>query len=119
PDSTIKQGGAYNIYCVMVPQKVKTLTPKPNKLTFTLIYQSDDRGKIVNVNYTNNSSANETAHEKLTKVLAASKVTYPYSEYGLESTNVKFKVNSNVTAKETSVYTRELLIDCIIFEPVR
>ncbi len=119
PDSTIKQGGAYNIYCVMVPQKVKTLTPKPNKLTFTLTYQSNDRGKIVNVNYTNNSAGYVTDPEKVTKVLVASKVTFPYSEYGLESTNVKFKVNSNVTAKETSVYTRELLIDCIIFEPVR
>lgn len=119
PDSTIKKGAAYNVYCVFVPQKVKTIVPKPNKVSFTLTYQSADKGKIVNVNYTNGTTGYITDPEKMTKVLIASKVTFPYSEYGLETPNVKLKVNSNVSAKETAVYTRELLIDCIIFEPVR
>lgn len=119
PDSTIMKGAAYNVYCVFVPQKVKTIVPKPNKVTFTLTYQSADKGKIVNVNYTNSAAGYITDPENMTKVLIASKVTFPYSEYGLETPNVKLKVNSNVSAKETSVYTREMLIDCIIFEPVR
>ncbi|MBN2765250.1 MAG: fasciclin domain-containing protein [Paludibacteraceae bacterium] len=119
PDSTINKGTAYNVYCIFAPNKLKTPSPKPNKVTFTLTFQSSDRGRVVNVNFTNQSAGFITDPEQMTKVLIASKVTFPYAEYGLETPNVKLKVNSNVSSKETATYTRDMLIDCIIFEPVR
>lgn len=119
PDSTVMKGTAYNVYCVFVPQKIKTIVPKPNKVTFTLTYQSAVKGTIVNINYNNAGAGYITSPENMSKVLVASNVVFPYSEYGLETPNVKLRINSNVSAKETSTYTREMLIDCIVFEPVR
>ena len=119
PDSSIMNGTAYNVYCVFVPNKVKTSAAKPNKVSFTLTYQSSDRGRIVNVTYSNKGNGYITDSENMTKVLIAPKVVFPFSEYGFDIPNVKLKVNSLVSSKETVTYTRDMLIDCIIFEPVR
>lgn len=118
-DKTIMYGGAYNIYCVFLPNKLKTASPKPNKVVFSLIYQSDNKGQIVTVNYNNDPENFVIDAVNMTKVLVASNVVFPYSEYGLEIPNVKFRVTSKVAAKETATFSRDLLIDCIIFEPVR
>lgn len=117
-DGTIKQGGAYNIYVVMLPNKLKSSNnPKPNKLNFSLTYTSEDKGKLKTVDYNNNKLSYETDPLKLSKVLVASNVVLPYCEVGLITPTVKFKVTSNVASKETSTHTRDLLIDCVIFEP--
>jgi uncharacterized surface protein with fasciclin (FAS1) repeats len=118
-DKTIMSGGAYNIYCVFLPNKLKTQSPKPNKVVFSLIYQSENKGQIVTVNYNNDPMNYVIDAEKMTKVLVASNVVFPYSEIGMEIPNVKFRITSKVTANETATFSRDLLIDCIIFEPVR
>jgi hypothetical protein len=71
------------------------------------------------VDYTNNGLSYTTDKNKITKVLIASNVTFPFCEKGLDTYSVKVKVSSNVTAKETVEFTRDLLIDCIILEPVQ
>lgn len=118
-DQSIMKGGAYNIYCVFLPNKLRSPQPKPNKVTFTLTYQSEDRGRIVNVNYNGPDTGYVVDANNLTKLLVASNVVFPYSEYGLDIPNVKFRVSSKVAANETTTYSREMLIDCVIFEPVR
>ena len=118
PDKTIAYGAAYNVYCVFVPHSIRTASPKPNKVKFSILYNGET-GKVVTVNYDNNGLSYTTDKNQLTKVLIASNVTFPFSEKGLDSYSVKVKVNSNVSAKETVEFTRDLLIDCVILEPVQ
>ncbi len=117
-DSTIAYGAAYNIYCVMLPNSMKTSSPKPNKLTFTLFYFSE-AGRVVNVTFDNKKAGFVTLKNDKTKVLVAQKVTFPYCEKDLNPVNVKIRVNSNVLTTETVNYTRDMFIDCIILEPVQ
>ena len=117
-DSTIAYGAAYNIYCVFVPMSIRSASPKPNKVKFSVLY-TGETGKIVTLNFDNKGLSYITDKNKLTKVLMASKVTFPFSEKGLDNYSVKVKVSSNVSAKETVEFTRDLLIDCIILEPVQ
>ena len=117
-DNTIAYGAAYNVYCVFVPHSIRTTSPKPNKVKFSILYNGET-GKVVTVNYDNNGLSYITDNKSITKVLIASNVTFPFCEKGLESYSVKVKVNSNVSAKETVQFTRDLLIDCIILEPVQ
>lgn len=117
-DSTIAYGAAYNIYCVMLPNSMKTSSPKPNKLTFTLFYFSD-AGRVVNVTFDNKKAGYVTLKNDKTKILVAKKVTFPYCEKDVNPVNVKLRVNSNVLSSETVNYTRDMFIDCIIFEPVQ
>ena len=117
-DKTIAYGAAYNIYCVFVPMSLKMTSPKPNKVKFSVLYNGET-GKVVTVDYTNNGLSYTTDKNKITKVLIASNVTFPFCEKGLDTYSVKVKVSSNVTAKETVEFTRDLLIDCIILEPVQ
>lgn len=117
-DSTIAYGAAYNIYCVFVPSVIKTATPKPNKVKFSVLF-NNAQGKATTVNYDNNKLSYVTDKNKMTKVLIASKVTFPFCETGLDTYSVKVKVSSNVTAQETVEFTRDLIIDCVILEPVQ
>ncbi len=118
-DGTITGGGAYNIYARFMPHKLVSTLPKPGRVIFALIYQSDDRGRIVTVNFNNDPDNFVVSPDTVSKVLVASNVVFPYSEYGSETPNVKLRVSSRVTAAQTAQFTREMLIDCIIFEPVQ
>jgi len=117
-DSTIQSGAAYNIYCVFAPNSLKTTTPLPSKVIFTLMYKQAN-GLIPSKNFTNKSVNFVTKTDKMTKVLVTEKFVFPVSEYGMEISNVKLKVTCNVLGTQTSAYSRDLLLDCIIFEPVQ
>lgn len=117
-DKSIEYGAAYNIYCVFLPSFIKDGTRRPAKVSFTLSY-TNDAGKIVNIIYDNNKAFFETDKNYVSKILVASNVTFPYSEFGIEIPTVKLKITSNAKATESVKYTRDMLIDCIILEPVR
>lgn len=117
-DSTVQYGAAYNIYCVFAPNGLKTTTPLPSKAIFTLLYKQTN-GLIPSKNFTNKSVNFVTNTDKMTKVLVAEKFVFPVSEYNMEKPNVQLKVSSNVTQAQLSAYSRDLLLDCIIFEPVQ
>jgi hypothetical protein len=76
-------------------------------------------GLVKSQNFTNKSVNFITNTDKMTKVLVADNFVFPVSEYGMEIPNVKLKVTSNVTQAQTTAYSRDLLLDCIIFEPVQ
>jgi uncharacterized surface protein with fasciclin (FAS1) repeats len=118
-DGTITEGGAYDIYVRFMPHKLRSTSPRQGKVVFSLIYQSDDRGRIVTVNYNNDPDNFVLSPDTISKVLVASNVVFPYSEFGLETPNVKLRVSARVTAAQTTQFTRDMLIDCIIFEPVQ
>jgi hypothetical protein len=60
-----------------------------------------------------------TSNEHMSKILVASNVSFPFCEFGLDDSTVELKVKSDVSSSETVAYTRDLLIDCIILEPVQ
>lgn len=117
PDSTIQYGAAYNIYCVFAPNILNTDT-LPSKVYFTL-YSKQTNGLIKNQNFTNKSTNFITHSDKMTKVLVTEKFVFPVSEYGMEQSNVKLKIVSNVNPAQKKNYSRDMLIDCIILEPVQ
>ena len=46
-------------------------------------------------------------------------IRFPFCNYGETETTTKLKIQSQVLSKERSDYSRTLLIDCIILEPVK
>jgi len=113
-------GCAYNIYCVFVPPAATNLDPKdlkPCKVNFQLTYLKESGAFAIQI-YDNGAQSFVTDKANLSKVLVASNFVFPYSNYGQEIVNVKLKVVSNVPQNQTTLFTRELLIDCIILEPV-
>ncbi len=114
-------GSPYNVYAVFVPPAAKggvVANAKPSKVTFQL-YFAGETGSTISRTYTNNNQGFVTSTDSISKILVASDFVFPYSSYGLDKTVVKLKINSNVSQNQTTQYTRELLIDCIILEPVR
>ncbi|GAB6011306.1 fasciclin domain-containing protein [Viscerimonas tarda] len=109
----------YNIYCVFAPATVANPNAqnlKPCKVNFTLNYPNSS-----GISTTNNfgNATFVTNPEKLDTVLVGSNFAFPVANYGLEGiSNVTFKVICNVGRTETTTYTRNMLIDCLILEPV-
>jgi hypothetical protein len=85
---------------------------------YYLLYKLTN-GLVKSQNFTNKSVNYITKTDKMTKVLVADNYVFPVSEYGMGISNVKLKVSSNVTQAQTTAYSRDMLLDCIIFEPVQ
>lgn len=119
-DGTLAYGARYNVYCVFVPEVIKK-TPenaKANKVEFAISYLDNNLRKK-EITYNNNKENFVSSKFEMTTILVASDVTFPFSEYGLENSSVTFKVKSKVSRNETVEFTKDLLIDCIILEPVQ
>lgn len=128
-DKSKAVGASYNIYCVFLPATIKGVA-KPAKVGFTLTYTDPNSVSpkpsfgLVSFTYVNKDTNGVAAYYPIsafypTKQLIAANVTFPYSEYGLNSPSVKIKVMNYAKTSELATYTRDLLIDCIILEPVR
>ena len=108
----------YNIYCVFVPKTISN-TPvsdlKPCKVYFQLTYLKEN-GSSTSQNFTTGNYISEK--DKLHKMLVTSNFKFPFANYGQDVVSVKLKIISNVKQSETAQYTRDMLIDCIILEPV-
>jgi hypothetical protein len=122
-DKTIMYGASYNIYCVFLPTFIKDNKIRQGKVTFNLFYTRAD-GTVTTILtnpetvFDNNRSFFTTDASYVTKLLVASNVTFPYCEAGLTQPTVKLRVISNARGTESVTYSRDLLIDCIILEPV-
>lgn len=114
----VLSGIAYDIYAVFVPATAyDTLavadTAKPSIVRSYLNYK-DENGhtytRRINGNKTTNPAAVDT-------VLMVSNYQFPTCCYGLQDAKVRFDVQSNITARQTSTHSSTLRIDCIIFRP--
>jgi len=117
---TILSGCPYNIYCVFVPASATNLSAtdlKSCKVNFQLTYLRETGGFDLKT-FDNGAQSFVTDKSNIHKVLVASNFSFPYSNVGQDIANVKLKVISNVPQNQTTLFTRELLIDCIILEPV-
>jgi Fasciclin domain len=128
----------YNIYCVFVPRSELDATNlRPYKVKFTV--NSINSSGAVTATYANSSNALVssvgsqatfiTNPTKVDTMLVAKNVVLPYSNVVFDNSsttafnnNIKFSLKvENATAKTTAeqaIYSRNLMIDCIILEPV-
>jgi len=122
----------YNIYCVFVPASISNSTDaKTNKVKFYLSYIDATGKQITNaaIDATNTVKTPTTTPAIFTstpfvvqKMLVAKDVTFPYCNLvSLPRTTVALKVQNaaGVSTDETKNFNRNLLIDCIILEPVQ
>jgi hypothetical protein len=113
-------GTPYNIYCVFVPATAAgagVAAANPCKVNFQLSYLNES-GAASSQTFTNNGASYITDNKNLSKVLITSNFIFPYCNYGQkDNITVKLKVVSNVAQNQTALYSRDMLIDCIILEP--
>lgn len=121
---------AYNIYCVFVPpnvndQKKDSSELLPTKIRYTLTYLNAS-GRSTNRTYSRPALFVTNPHE-VTKMLVtqtaaglADPFTFPFCNYHEEITTVRLELTNIVTNAEIEAkqFTRTMLIDCIILEPV-
>lgn len=113
---------AYDIYCVFVPYKTYNPThenvDKPCKVKFSLTY-NDEKGNSRTL-VCRDSTDNKiyiTDPSSLDSVLVLSNYTFPVANYGQEDNTVMLKLETSITSRETALYTREMLIDCVLLKP--
>ncbi|KAA6302765.1 MAG: hypothetical protein EZS26_000935 [Candidatus Ordinivivax streblomastigis] len=107
----------YNIYCVFVPVTVNNPNAKSLscKVYFNLAYLNRS-GNYMTDRFPASGTI-DTNPYTMDTVLIASDFKFPTANYNEEITTVTLKVVSNVGRNETANFSRELLLDCILFEP--
>jgi hypothetical protein len=111
----------YDIYCVFVSPKLIFPDPTnvflPCKVNFSLTYITST-GKVNNPVDVFPSATGTiiTRPEVMDTVLVASNFKFPSSNYGEKVNTVTLKIASKA-GSETTLYSRELLIDCILLKP--
>jgi hypothetical protein len=112
----------YDIYCVFVSPKL--INPKakgilPCKVNFSLTYITTT-GKYnnpVDVFPSSTGTVLTRTDEVMDTVLVAPNFKFPSSNYGEKQNTVNLKIASKVLSSETTLYSRELLIDCLLLKP--
>ncbi|MDR3261223.1 MAG: fasciclin domain-containing protein [Tannerella sp.] len=114
----------YNIYCVFVPAtyiNANAVGLKPCKVYFNLNYVGS-AGELQTDRFPE-SDVIETNPNVMDTVLVVSDFKFPTANYGERNeageavTTVTLKVISNVARSETTAFSRDLLLDCILLEP--
>jgi uncharacterized surface protein with fasciclin (FAS1) repeats len=109
---------AYNVYCVFVTAKVNNpnaIGLKPCKVYFNLNYLNTS-GDLMTDRFPESGTI-ETNPNAMDTVLVASNFKFPVANYGEEEATVTLKVFSNVARSETTAFSRDLLLDCILLKP--
>ncbi len=112
--------GKYNIYVVFVPTYLEDTTKiLPFKANCYLTYPNSEGAIQTNVSIYSNAI---TAPKNISKFLVKSDFEVNFFDFGLAgATNpmIKLKVQNAATSAQTTLYNREILTDCILFEPVQ
>ncbi|MFT3752039.1 MAG: fasciclin domain-containing protein [Paludibacter sp.] len=124
----------YNIYCVFVPASITSPTDgRPNKVKFFLQYV-DATGKLINyagIDANNNVTTSTTLASAaiftttpfvVHKMLVAKDVVFPFCNLISQpraKVVLRVRNEAGVTGAELVNFSRNLLIDCIILEPVQ
>ncbi|NDW17752.1 fasciclin domain-containing protein [Dysgonomonas sp. 216] len=109
----------YNVYCVFASKlliKPSGLGIQPYRLFFTMSYQ-DNTGATRSMQFPSDTARISPNPYVMDTVLIASDFKFPTANYGEEENTVKIRVVSNV--RQTAIWARDLMIDCILLEPKR
>lgn len=108
----------YKIYCVFAPAAISEIIKLPCLVNFYLDYINSAGTKIASELAGSNILTSGT---EISKILVK-QMTFPYCNIVSGTNNgditVKLKVENAARATQSTLYTRTMLIDCIILEPV-
>lgn len=111
--------GTYNIYAVILPAYMNDTTKiLPNKIKFTLTYPNASGVSTTSTPVSNS----ETNPKVVSKILISSNFVVNFFNMSLAAaTNpmIKVRVESVAYLTPPSPYNRNILTDCILFEPVQ
>lgn len=110
----------YDIFCVFVSPKIINPTAigvKPCKIYFNLSYITSSGSINSPEDRYPSTGIIEVKTDVMDTLLVVPNFKFPIANYGEKVTTVKLKVSSNVARSETTNYSRELLIDCILLKP--
>lgn len=119
--------GKYNIYCVLPPGNIaKPGDLRSVKVRFYLSYIGATGKQVINQQLKLAGDPYISVPNVVNKIKVAENFVFPYCNLQYDATKtyvptVKLKVVTAVTfssVPETAAYIRDLLIDCIILEPV-
>ena len=112
--------GKYNIYVVFVPAYLEDTTKiLPYLVNFYLTYPNTDG---VTVSDQVISSNVNTIPKILSKILVKSDFVVNFFDMGLAgktNPSIKLKVENAASVNQSTLYSREVRTDCILFEPVQ
>ena len=114
--------GSYDIYAILLPKSVydqENPDMRPCKFKASISYV-DEKGKIANpYNCQTEDGKSEFVSnpERVDTILLAKDFKFPACNYGQSNSNYSIKIQSSITARQTSQYAREMFLDCIYLRP--
>lgn len=109
--------GDYDIYAVVLPQTVlnsEATNLRPCKFKATINYVDED-GK--EQQYDCEDTQFQSNPEIVDTVLLAEAFHFPTTNYNQSTNKISVSLKCSITTRETSRYSREMLLDCIILRP--
>lgn len=113
--------GSYDVYAILLPKSVydqENPDLRPCKFKASLSYMNE-KGKPVEYTCLNEEGKNEFVSdpERIDTILLAKDFKFPACNYGQSNMNYSIKIQSSITARQTSQYAREMFLDCIYLRP--
>lgn len=106
----------YKIYCVFAPAAISEIKKLPCLVNFYLDYVNSSGVKILSQTIATNVVTSGTEVSKI----FVKEMTFPFCNIvnSIGDITVKLKVENGARENQSTIYTRTMLIDCIILEPV-
>ena len=113
--------GSYDVYAILLPKSVydqENPDVRPCKFKASINYM-DEKGKAAEYTCLNEEGKTEfvSAPERVDTILLARDFKFPACNYGQSNMNYSIKIQSSITARQTSQYAREMFLDCIYLRP--
>lgn len=109
--------GDYDVCAIILPQTV--VNPgaenlRPCKFKATVNYVNEEGADQT---FNCNNTQFQTNPEKVDTVVLAEAFHFPATNYGQSTNRISLTLKCNITARETSRFSREMLLDCIYLRP--
>ena len=113
--------GSYDVYAILLPKSVydqENPDLRPCKFKANISYM-DEKGKAAEYACLNAEGKTEFVSnpERVDTILLAKNFKFPACNYGQSNMNYSIKIQSSITARQTSQYAREMFLDCIYLRP--
>ncbi len=109
--------GEYDVCAIILPQTVinpDATNLRPCKFKAVINYVDAD-GKEQSFDCDNTQF--QTNPERVDTVVLAEAFRFPASNYGQSTNKISLNIKCSITARETSRFSREMLLDCIYLRP--
>lgn len=107
--------GDYDICAVILPQSVAGLdNTKPCKFKATINYVDEDNAQQ---SFNCDNQQFQSNPERVDTILLAEAFHFPVCNYDQRNTKISVKLTCSILVRETSRYSREMLLDCIYLRP--